>query len=109
MQGTHEPQANLGCSEQDADENEGYADDPSSVTKIWVSETGLRNGWETWVLDLHIDVGTLAIHFKSQNPQEGRQRCWTKGWVWKSACAYCGDDRVHKQEHLQDPEWRQRP
>jgi hypothetical protein len=31
VQGANEPQANLCGSEQDADEHEGYADNPSSV------------------------------------------------------------------------------
>ena len=34
MQGAYEPQANFCGSEQDADEHEGYADNPSSVSKI---------------------------------------------------------------------------
>ena len=34
VQGANEPQANLRGGEQDADEHEGYADNPSSVSKI---------------------------------------------------------------------------
>jgi hypothetical protein len=44
MQSANEPQADFCGCEQDADEHEGYADNPSSVAKSWVSGTGLKDG-----------------------------------------------------------------
>jgi len=40
VQGANEPQANFCGREQDADEHEGYADNPTSVATTWVSGTG---------------------------------------------------------------------
>jgi len=66
VQGADEPKAYFRRSEQDADEHEGYADDPSSV-----------------------GAATLPFYLENENA--------------------ASDYRVGKQEHLQDPEWCQRP